>query len=268
MSEREDILIGFQIIKKVNLGNTVTENAAAYMKKEMPVSGEPLVVWTNEDEPKVKETEVADIKELTTTTGKIIELEVETRLEKFLENYPDKGAVARGLQHFNIRRQDVNRDVSEVKLHKESVQNVNTLVHDFQGLKANGELLALYTEAVELHVDIKIHRSQEHVMLTAYQDVLNAIGLELQGLNSYTGAMQYWDYEDRLAIVQARLRVAKKIGRALADTPETRGFEAARRYIQNHLPDTVHIHDLDALAAYLNTQVPQLPLLRRWWNFN
>ena len=268
MGEREDILIGFQIIKKVNLGNTVTENAAAYMKNEMPVTGEPLVIWTNEDEPKVKETEVADIKELTTTTSKIIELEVETRLEKFLENYPDKAAVARGLQHFNIKRPDVDRDVSEVKLHKESVKNVNALVHDFEGLKDNGDLLSLYSEAVELHVDVEIHRSKEHMKLTAYQDVLNAIGLELQGFNSYTGAMQYWDYEDRVAVVQSRLRVAEKISRTLVNSPETRDFETTRKYIQQHLPDTKHIHDLDALAVYLNTRVPQLPLLRRWWNFN
>lgn len=152
MGQREDILIGFQVIEKTNLGNGATDNGAWYMQNKRPHTDEPLVMWSDDDKPVSRPAEPTDIKQLTETLNKIIELEVETRLEKFLENYNDNSTVNRGLQHFNTRRQDVNRDTGEVKTHKANVRNVNALIHDYAGLRANGELLSLYKETVELHV--------------------------------------------------------------------------------------------------------------------
>ena len=268
MSTREDILIGFQVIEKTNTGNDSTDNAAWYMQNKRPHSDDALVLWSDEETPTSRPAELEDIKQLTEVTSKIIELEVETRLEKFLERYNNPSAVNRGLQHFSTRRQDVTRDVKEVKLHKTSVQNVNALIHDHKGLRANGELLSLYKEAVELHVLAKEHLPREQHIITVYQDVLNAISIELQGLCSYNGDPRYPGFDERKELALARLQVTDMIHKDLPDTSETRGFRAAQLATQDAITEAKTIYDLEAIGKDLNTSVPQLPLLRRWWNFN
>lgn len=268
MGQREDILIGFQVIEKTNLGNGATDNGAWYMQNKRPHTDEPLVMWSDDDKPVSRPAEPTDIKQLTETLNKIIELEVETRLEKFLENYNDNSTVNRGLQHFNTRRQDVNRDTGEVKTHKANVRNVNALIHDYAGLRANGELLSLYKETVELHVLAAKHLPPEQHIITVYQDVLNAISLELQGLCSYNGNFRYPDFEERKELTLSRLRVTDQVYPNLPDTAETRGFRAAQLATQGAITEAKTTQDLEAIGISLASNVPQLPLLRRWWNFN
>ena len=268
MSEREDILIGFQVIEKTNMGNDSTDNAAWYMQNKRPHSDDALVMWSDEETPTSRPAEPEDIKQLTEVTSKIIDLEVETRLEKFLERYNNPSAVARGLQHFNTRRQDVTRDTSEVKLHKTSVRNVNALIHDHKGLRANGELLSLYKETVELHVLGSVHLPREQHIITVYQDVLNAVSLELQGLCSYNGELRYPEFTERKELALSRLSLTDAIYKDLPSTAETRGFRVAQLAAQGAIIEASTIQDLTTIGLDLVTKVPQLPLLRRWWNFN
>jgi hypothetical protein len=246
----------------------VTDNAAWYMQDRHPHTDDRLVMGLDEDTPKARDATVGDIKGLTNTTSSIIELEVETRMEQFLARYNNPSALTRGLQEFNILKKDIDRDLGEIKLHKESVKNVNALIDDFQGLKTNGELLSLYKEDVALHVTARIHLPVEEHIITVYQDVLNAITIELQGFNSHSGDLLGLSFDERIAGLNSRLRVATAIQRELPDTAEVRGFITHQEYVAKELLDAVNRYDLEAIGIQLATRVPKLPLLRRWWDFN
>ena len=52
MASNEEILIGYQVIQKINIGNIVTDNSSWYMRLKQPYSDDPLIIpATAEGEP-------------------------------------------------------------------------------------------------------------------------------------------------------------------------------------------------------------------------
>jgi hypothetical protein len=150
------------------------------------------------------------------------------------------------------------------------VKNVNALIHDFNGLKINGELLSLYKEDTALEIDSEVHLTEEERMLLAYQDVLNAIAIELQGQSSYTGAPDLPGFDQRLELVQARLQAADMIiaDSSISTNQEAKSFYKEQQNLSNSIKDAKTVRDLEAMGIALNLKVPQLPLFRRWWMFS
>ena len=269
---RDEILIGFQVVKAINIGNHVTHNAASYLSNEDPKSGKELLGWTEQADggrPIPRKATADDVKIYTEATAKIIDVEVKTRLKNFLDRFNDNAAVNKGLAHFAVSRRAVDRDIDEVVLHQGSARFATEVIHDLPGLKANGDLLSLYSEDVAEYVRVENSFSQESRMLVAYQDVMNAISLELKGICSYNGGEKFKRFEDRKAIILARLRAAAKIWEMsdlAAMGQDVVRFHQAQKYAQTALRDATTVSDLSALGDYVGTRVPQLPLIRRWWN--
>ena len=193
---------------------------------------------------------------------------METRLCKFLKNFNDNQAVNRGLSYFSTKRQHVDRAVEEVLTHTPNVRVVNALVEEFDGLKANGDLLSLYKETVDLYVIPDIHLSQELKNRTAYQDLLNALSFELQGLYSGSGEPSNLSVEQIRDLAKTRLNAAQAFQARLYNSAEFRRMFKAQAKVARELSDCETRDDLKSLGEYLSSRVPQLPLLRRWWAFN
>lgn len=265
MAERYDKLIGFQVIQKINLGNHVTYDSASNMLGGCPFTGEEVVIpqgFYDNDEPLPATIEY--VKELNTTNCKIADLEVKTRLVEFIKHYNDDKAINRGLSYFSTKRQHVDRDSEEVLLHTESVKNVNRLINTFPEMNPHGALLSLYSESVDLYIQAR-HMEAEHHTTNVYQDLLNALALELMGLNSYTGEPTGWSFQTTLKKAMNKVRLAEMYISRVPYTKEVRGFRAAVYQVQSDLVDAKKLKDLNTIGSYLFRRVPPLPLLRRWW---
>jgi len=264
MATREEILVGYQLINKVNTGNDCLDNSACFFRGLSPRTRDSLIVQEKEGGITRKPT-LNELKHFTECDCAVVDEEVETRLQKFLLGFHDNQTIKRGLQYFRTQRWAVDGDKEEILTHTPRIRTVNALVSDFNGLKANGDLLSTYAGKVELFVDAKIHIPREQRKVTSYQDLLNAIAIELQGMCSYSGKIKYKTAKEVKEIVEGRLRVAEKVVRSCPDTQEVRSMSAVVRYIKRNLDVTVSLSDLSSLGEYVDSKVSQLPLVRRWW---
>lgn len=255
MLEREERLLGFQIIRKINLGNDGTFSSAAQLCLESPSTLDPLDVTLEE------------VKEMVECNCKIIDLEINTMLSKFLEGFNDRLMLNRALRRFEVRRDHVERDRDEVLQHTPNVRNVNALVNTLAELRPHGELLKLYKEWVELVVNPTDHIPREEGVVTATQNLLNAMAYELKGICNYTGELRYKTVEDRKRIVNGRLAPAWDLIKKCPDTRETREFSKVINMVTEGLIEAKTKADLNTLSDHINYNVKQLPILWRWWSY-
>jgi len=268
MASREERLIGFQVIEKVNYGNDMVYDSSCHLKFEKPVTGEPLTVLRGNGDGLLTRPELAtvsDVRDFTDNNAKVVSVEVEERLVNFVKYFNDDRVVDRGLKHFNTERQWVDRDVEEVLIHTPNVKVATTLLDDCAGFKENGNLLGLYNETVDLYVHAELHIDLYDGMLNTVQDVFNAIALELRGLCSYGGWLRYPEFQDRIQLIHSRLRVLSTLKERAPDTVESRGWFKVWRYLDRNIRDAKTVDDLSLLGEYVDRKIAQLPLLRRWW---
>ena len=269
MATREEILIGYQLINKANIGNQVTWNASQYLQDLNPITGDPLKIKTTEigSLPQVNDPTIADNKTLILNCCAVTDIEVDKRLLLFLANYPDADAVNAGLAYFNISKLDIEYDGSEVSTHRTSLINVAALIDTKEALEDNGKLLELYKEKVLKQVnpatDLPI--DQQHV--TVYQDVINSIAFNLRGLESGSGTASdvLKSVDNRKQRVDGRLEVCRRLPKP--NTQEVNEMETIAKYTENNISDCITTKDCTALADYIDTHVEQLPLIRRYWQW-
>lgn len=271
MATREQVLIGFQLVNKINIGNDMLAHTAEHFCKRCPHTAEPLVFAPKAQPGEISQARPAtvdDIKSLAEDSCKIVDVEIDTRLKNFLLRWQDNTDIVNGLAHFSTPRGAVDRDRDEILTHTPNIRTVNALIQDEAGLRANGNLLSLYKEQVEMWVDAEQHWIQTpHFRVTEQQDLLNAAAFELRGLSSYTGEEKYKTVEECKVIALARREAASRLWGFCPDTPETRGFLAVWQYFESNIEDAKTANDLTALGEYIDTHVPQLPFVRRWWAF-
>lgn len=261
MATREEVLLGFQLIDAINAGNDVTYNAACYLRSLEPLTLVPLKAYTA-DQDSAQEATVEDIKSFTEDGCKLIDIEIDTRLVQFLARFPDQQAVNRGLAAFKTGRGVLDRDISEVRLHRDSVRNVQALVDSKAAMRPHGELLSLYREQVDSRVDYLVHVPAEHRNLNELQDLLNVIGFELQGMCSYTGQGLNLDLPSLVELVSARIAAARTV---TASSNEASRFLGTLRKVEDALGTLTTLQEAESLGQLVDSEVPRLPLLRRWW---
>ena len=263
MATREEILLGYQLINKINRGNNCLYHAACHMQNVQPYTLEPLE-WQDEEETRAATVE--DIKALVGLDCKAIALEVETRLKLFLDKYKDRTRLLNALAHFNTKEEDLLRDKGEVETHAPNIRAAAVLSADYSVLQDNGDLLSLYKDTVELHVKPEMV-SLEQRRVNSYQEIINAAAFELRGLSSGNGQLKYVSVKDRKICVQGRLDTAKLAWvKHMWSSAENDNMKAVVDYLDKNMRDAVTESDLVSLADYADVHVPQLPILRRYWS--
>jgi len=272
MATREEILLGYQLIEKMNVGNAVTWGSSCFFRELHPDSLEELRIVEipqggEENKPVERRVRVDDVKTFTEGNCKGVDIEVEKRLAKFLAGFWDRKAVANGLGYFKVTRGDLEGDKDEVLQHTPNVRNVIGLVPDLQGMRPSGDLLSLYRERIELEVSPEIHIQKEHNGINALQNLINAMAFELRGICNYTGEEKYHTVEDRLKIVASRMSPAFSLLNRCPLNKEVRGLSRVLKYVSSACGDAKTVDDLTAIGKYIDGKVEQLPILWRWWNY-
>jgi hypothetical protein len=259
MATREEILIGHQLIKRVNLGNTRIDDSAYALCGEN-CFGEPLTQDITHEY----------IEKFVMEAGHAIYHEVATNTAGFLRCYPDRDQIIAGLSHFKTSLQDVETDVHEVTFHMPNAENVVALIPKWKDFAPHGKLLQLYKERVEFVARPSYTISRSDGLINTFQDILNALAFEFQGISPSTGQGLVESSSVHRSLIEAHLLVASHVEANLPDTAETRKLRQALRQTSVEFSRIKHQEPRTwlSLGESLNASVPQLPLVRRWWNYD
>lgn len=264
-----EILIGCQLIDKINIGNDMIYQTSCHFKRLSPYSLEPLQFFEGAiASPSVARTAtVEDIKTLVNVNCEIVTTEVDTRLALFLNMYPDTQEIINALQYYNTKYADLEYDLGEIQIHKPNILNVLSLVSTYEGLLNNGNLLGLYSPKIELEINADIALTLDMKRRVSYQDLINCIAFHLKGLCSSTGNVKYKSIESRKEAVNARLETILLQRPLCSSNSDIFDMDVIVTYIQAELPKCNNEKACETLGLYIDTQIPQLPVVRRWWNY-
>jgi hypothetical protein len=186
-------------------------------------------------------------------------------VSEFLTRFTDTTAINAGLAEQQATRIAVDIDVVSLGTHKASIDNVVAISPTETSFRQAGELLSLYSPEVDADPNPNIISLRDRG-INAFQDLLNAIAIELTGVCSALGITRYTTVQDIKRIVNGRISTAKQAWSKTPKTPETQGMKTVLDYVDGEIGSTQTVNDLTALGQYVDSQVPQLPLVRRWWN--
>jgi len=270
MATREEIVIGYQLIHKANTINRVIDGASLVLqckdpRNETPLMFKPGATPAQQDAAIPQLATVAEIKKQATTCAYIITKQAKM-VDEFLSRYGNPSAIDSGLDHFHTPLAYITRDVSEVKTHKNNMVTALGLVTTKESLSSNGQLLALYKPQVDLEVTHDLIPIDQQFVNT-YQDLLSAIALELRGLHEDSGVLTYFSVKQRKEMVNGRLKTAGRWYPKVAGMSEVIPMKQMFDYVTANLDGITTTIDLEIMADYLDNHVPQVPAVRRWWNF-
>ena len=129
-------------------------------------------------------------------------------LQTFLTKYPGTTEVTNGLAAWVVTKPQVDSDLASINTLGQNASDSMALQVSEVDLKTTGELLYLYKPQMERHVEPNLIPFPER-KTNAYQDLLNAACLNLQGLDSDTGTAKYTTVADIKAVVNVRIKTAE-----------------------------------------------------------
>jgi len=267
VGEREDILVGYQLLARTNVADTGLVHSASYLKSQDPITKEQLIVAVaptviGGPEIPTRIATVDDIKRLTEKACVMSSVE-SWKARNFIQKWPDAGMIQRGTEYFGGTEKMVNDDLAELAIHPDNtLLAINTELSKVDLLDV-GNLLGLYDPAVpkvSLRPDMV---SKEHKHLNIRQDLLNAMSFELIGLKQSTGEPSGLSFAQLVELAKARILTYERTNLAAVDTA---WMDAVKDYVKEALKDCKKVDDLKALSDYINANVPHLPNVRRHWS--
>lgn len=104
--------------------------------------------------------------------------------------------------------------------------------------------------------------SFEHAQLNIAHDLLDAVSYELQGIDHNTGQATGKTIDEIKTFVSKRLGI---IQYHLPSDSESSLFAETGNYVLKNLRDVMTLEDLAGLGEYIDSNVPKLVMVRRWW---
>ena len=269
MATREQNLLGYQIINKTNIANICMLDANTIMKGLHPITREPLTVWRDnapDKEGYEVSAESTDIKQMITNNFLAITTEA-GMVNEFTQRYLDVKDINTGIQSFSVSRLQVDDDIYFTTSTKDTISQDISLAVDKETILNVSKTFDSWIPKVAVIVTPNEHLTQYEQNINTFQDLLNAIGFELQGINSYNGTILTDTFEHRKSLIESRLRVGVRHWNITPQTLETNGFKAVLDYVNSNFKSVINFKDMAILGKYIDDHVPQLPLVRRWWNY-
>jgi hypothetical protein len=190
-----------------------------------------------------------------------------TEVEEFLSRYTDSIAINNALSYWKVTKAQVDGDIASVNTHGLNAQNAIALQSNLVDLKSSGDLLSLYSPQVERHMEPGALPFLER-RINSMQNLINAACIELRGKCSDSGVVMYTDVKSIKAVVEKRIAIARRIWDQYCTlgNAETDSMNEAITYLEAELQKVNKLDGLFDLGTYVESIVPQLPVMRRWWN--
>lgn len=265
MTTREEIVIGYQLIRQMNTSNRMLDGASLVLQGLDPRDETPLKFRPMGETGPLEIATITEIKKQATICGSVV-TKCARKVDEFISRYPNKQAIDNGLVHFKTPKVALDTDREAVKTHNNNMLTAIGLVTTKEQLTVNGQLLALYKPQIDIDVGEELIPLDQQLINT-YQDLLSTISLELRGLHEDSGVLTYTTVKQRKDMVKGRLITAERWYQKVAGMTEVVPMKQMFDYVIANLDGINTTAALEAMAAYLDSHVPQVPAVRRWWNF-
>lgn len=271
MATRQEKLLGYQLVLFVSVANSRLIDTGLVMQKLNPDTLEELKELSNPADPLSLDEKPASIDYVKFVGTKYLNASTQhnSAADEFLQRYQDMDKIAAGLATWNVTSTQVTNDISSVKTIAPTASDALILQVAENDLDESGKLLCTYSPQMVRDVDpnpVQIPMPERRI--NSFQDLLNAISINLTGRCSDTGAMIYPTVADRLTRVNKRVNTAKIFWQThVPQTSESLEIKAVLDYVENELKSVSTEKDCTIIGEYIDTHVSKLPLTRRWWNF-
>ena len=261
-------LIGYQLINKTNISGASILDANKILNWIDPITEEPLTVpaqvLPSETSERVTAT-VDDIKRLVNSCMSVINTESGAVFE-FLNRYSTVNDIDAGLQQFAVTKTQVDSDINMSLTTKDNLSVSLAIETRKNKIKFLAETFKDWIPEVKRVVHAH-ELNQDEQMINIFQDLFNALAFELQGKNSYTGELHGLNFEQLKKQTESRLRTSNRIWIRTPQTVETEEYKVVLDALNNEFPKVVDLNGCKVLGAYIDSNVPKLPLVRRWWQY-
>ena len=260
-------LIGYQLINKTNMADISLLDSNKLLRWLDPITEEPLMAWTQPPEPenpKLVPATIEDVKRLVGVCMQIIQTEGGMVFE-FCNRYQSSSDINAGLQQFTVTKAQIDDDISMVRSTKDTLDT--SLAVETKENKIILMANSFKDWIPEVKKEVQAYEiSQYEQTINTFQDLFNAMAFELQGKNSYTGELHGHDVPTLKNLIASRMRVSNRAWTRTPQTEETKGYKTTLEYLDKNFNDAITLNDLKTLGVYIDSHVPQIPLVRRWWN--
>jgi len=267
MATREERLLGYQLVHKTNMTNELILTTGYIMQGINATTLEDMTQPVNPLDPDDVSVQppTVEYKKILATASITACQRYGRQVSEFATAWPAL-QIDSGLVEFQVTRLQIADDLSSVSTLRINAANAIALQVSSETLASSGALLCLYKPKMARHVKPSLVSLEER-RVNAFQDVINAACLELRGLHEATGAALNLKLNDLKERVQSRINTAKlSWDRYVRHDAETTVFKSALDNIEAEMQQMTTTAQLIALAEYTELTVPQLPILRRWWN--
>lgn len=194
-------IIGFGLIRRTNKINRAIYTSHHYLRRIDPVGKVEL----HDSLEGIKERVAADME--------LVAVE-KTRVDGFVTHYPVQPDIDNGLNLWQSTRAQLMADLSATAAHRATVMSALSSALSTGDLETCGNQLKSYTPSLSREVSPIEYLDTTQFYINEFQDLLNAMALELQGRCSYSGAykpaLKDFGYQqkqagERLATIKNRL---------------------------------------------------------------
>lgn len=271
MATREEKLLGYQLVLFMSIANSRLIDTGLIMQKVNPDNLEELKEPVYPENPLSLDEKPASIDYVKFVSTKYLTASTNhnSAADEFILRYQDMDKISAGLTTWNVSSTQVTNDISSVKTIAPTVSDALVLQVTEEDLDESGKLLCTYSPQMVRDVDPNpVQIPTEERMVNSFQDLLNAISINLSGRCSDTGAIIYPTVADRMTRVNKRVDTARNFWQIhVPQTSESLSMKAVLDYVENELKNISTEKDCTILSEYIDAQVPKLPLTRRWWDF-
>lgn len=268
MGNREQNLIGYQLIHRVNITNSLLLDSNKYLRFLDPITEEPLKVWTDvppDKDPEYVDATIDDVKRLVNQSFDTITKELQ-RINGFIAGYNDDADVNVGLSQYAVQRTQFDADVNFSSATKDSVSI--SIESDTKQQKII-QLASLYINWIPQVVKIvqSYEISQYESSISIFQDLLNAMAFEMAGLSSYTGEPHGLNFDRLYALINDRVKTATRQWEKTPHSLETLSMKSVLDTVSEEVKKVTTLDGFKSIGEYIDSNVNRLPLVRRWWMY-
>lgn len=251
MSDRYKNLIAFQIIKSLNKGKRCMDYIAKFMQLTHPSLPTVPVL--------------SDVTSSIENANLIIDREISDKISNFLEVYPQKDYIDDGLKTFSETLIKADSDKSKMITATGLNRAVLVSAVDLNDLLPIGIDIANLTYDVKHIADINDDMPYDWRLINSYQLLLNAISIELQGKNIYTGDILYPTFDQKVSQLRDRFIAAKSMWGNIPQTEETLTWKSGLDGIMADYNNATQTNELTLIGQYLEGVIDQLPNIWKHW---
>lgn len=259
MPTRQEVMMAHDLLTKVWKMNELFFACTFFMQEIDPITGDPFINRIATGPPDnpgpdiFRSATLPELKELAIQRLTVID-KIRTTVDKFLTKV-DLMSLNTGLEDYKFTLTDPNSDLNNLaSVRTRAGQDIIGSANKGQ-LKSRGQAFT-YTPKVER----KTILPEPARSLNIANDILDTLSFELQQIDPHVGGPKAFAFAFLQELIPARLQAA-----FTANSNRDADIDNIINHILANFQAAADLADMAALGAYIDANLPKLPLIRRHW---